>query len=271
MAKGSNLDKLSSIKSFIIDMDGVLYRGHEPVPGAKEFLKYLQEQGLPFILATNNSSLTPGQYVAKLAAMDIEVTEEHILTSGQATAMHLAQIAPPKAKIYVIGEEGLLSAVRDRDFVITDKEVDFVVVGLDSQLTYEKLKIATLSIRAGARFIGTNPDTTLPTELGLVPGNGAILAALESASGVSPLIIGKPHPILLRLAMEKLGATSDDTAIIGDRLETDIRGGTEVDLTTILVLTGISDRKELETSPFQPDLAFDDIGLLHQAWLGRRS
>jgi 4-nitrophenyl phosphatase len=261
-----NLVALRSIKNFIIDMDGVLYRGQQPLAGAQEFLSHLRRRGVPFILATNNSIRTPQQYVAKLRAMDIEVAEDHILTSAQATAMYLSRVAPPRAKVYLIGEEGLSSAVREQGFIVTDREVDFVVMGLDFDLTYEKLKIATLAIRAGASFIATNPDTTLPTEQGLIPGSGAILAALEAATGISPLVIGKPQAILLRLAMEKLGITPDGTAIIGDRLETDILGGKEVGLTTVLVLTGVSDREELETSPFQPDLVFDSIGRLYEAW-----
>lgn len=267
---GSNPDKLRSIKSFIIDMDGVLYRGQEPLAGSHEFLDYLQVQGIPFILATNNSTLTPGQYVAKLRAMDIQVTEQHILTSGQATAMYLSQVAPPSVKVYVIGEDGLFSAIKEQGFHIADEEVDFVVVGMDRRLTYEKLETAALAIRSGASFVGTNPDTTLPTERGLVPGNGATLAALEAATGISPVIIGKPQPILLRLAGQKLGASPDCTAIIGDRLETDVLGGKQVGLITVLVLTGISDRQELVTSPVQPDLVFGDIGSFYQGWRSQR-
>ncbi len=266
----SDLDKLRSIKSFIIDMDGVLYRGEESLPGAQEFLSHLREQGIPFILATNNSTRTPRQYVAKLKAMGIEVTEERILTSALATALYLCQVAPPRAKVYVVGEKGLVAAVKEQGFLITDEAVDFVVVGLDFQLTYEKLKIATLATRAGARLVGTNPDTTLPNEEGIVPGSGAILAALEAATGVSPLIIGKPEPILLRLAMEKLATTPHCTAIIGDRLETDILGGKEAGLTTVLVLSGISRREELKTSTFQPDLVFDDIDRFYQVWARQR-
>ncbi len=262
----SDMDKLRSIKSFIIDMDGVLYRGEESLPGAQEFLSHLKEQGVPCILATNNSTRTPRQYVAKLKSMGIEASEKHILTSALATAMYLSQVAPPRAKVYVIGEKGLVAAVKEQGFLITDEAVDFVVVGLDFQLTYGKLKIATLAIRAGASFVGTNPDTTLPTEEGIVPGTGAILSALEAATGVSPVIIGKPEPILLRLAIDKLGTTPDCTAIIGDRLETDILGGREAGLTTILVLSGISHREELKTSTFQPDLVFDDIDRFYQAW-----
>ncbi|MGB3903441.1 MAG: TIGR01457 family HAD-type hydrolase, partial [Anaerolineae bacterium] len=260
-----NLEKLKSIKSFIIDMDGVLYRGQQRLPGARQFLTHLQEQAIPFILATNNSTLTPTQYVAKLGAMDIEVTEDRILTSGQATALYLSQVAPPGARIYAIGEEGLILPLKEQGLHLAEEEVDYVVVGLDRELTYEKLEIATLAIRAGATFIGTNPDTTLPTEQGLVPGTGATLAALEAATGISPLTIGKPQLILLRLAMEKVGVTPEGTAIIGDRLETDILGGKEIGLTTILVLSGISQREELETSPYQPDLVFDSVGDVYEA------
>lgn len=269
--KDQDLDKLWSMKAFVIDMDGVLYIGQQRLPGARQFLSYLEEQDIPFILATNNSTLTPTQYVAKLRAMGIEVTEDRILTSGQATALYLSQVAPTRARIYAMGEAGLISPLREQGFHLTEEDVDYVVVGLDRQLTYEKLEIATLAIRAGATFIGTNPDTTLPTEQGLVPGTGATLAALEAATGASPLIIGKPKPILLRLAMGKMGLPSEGTAIIGDRLETDILAGREAGVITILVLTGISDRKELNTSPHQPDFVFDSIADFLDAWSTRRT
>jgi 4-nitrophenyl phosphatase len=261
-----DLERLSSIKALIIDMDGVLYTGQQRLPGARKFLACLQDEGVPFILATNNSTLTPQQYVAKLAGMGIEITEDRILTSGQATAQYLSRVAPPEASVYAIGEEGLISPLKEKGFEHADDEVDYVVVGLDRHLTYEKLEIATLAIRAGATFIGTNPDTTLPTEQGLVPGTGSTLAALEAATRVSPLIIGKPEPILLELAMEKMAVASERTAIIGDRLETDILGGKGAGLITILVLSGISDREELATSPYQPDFVFDSIGEFHEAW-----
>lgn len=264
-----DLEKLRAIKNLVIDMDGVLYRGQRRLRGAQGLLSHLHAEGVPFILATNNSTLTPRRYVAKLKAMDIQVTEDRILTSGQATALYLSQVAPPGARVYAIGEEGLISALKEQGFLLTDEDVDFVVVGMDRQLTYEKLKIAALAIRAGATFIGTNPDTTLPTEQGLLPGNGASLVALEAATDVSPLVIGKPQPTLLRLAMERMNAAPDTTAIIGDRLETDILGGKNADLTTILVLTGISMREELDVSPYQPDLVFEDIGHLLRAWRNR--
>ena len=265
-----DLNVLRRISSLIVDMDGVLYRGQESLPGAQEFLAYLGEAGAPFILATNNSTLTPGQYVAKLARLGMEVTEERILTSGQAAAQHIARLAPAGTRVYAIGEEGLFSALREQGFELTEREVQYVVVGLDRQLTWDKLRVAALAIRAGAAFLGTNPDTTLPTEEGLVPGNGANLAALEAATGVTPLIIGKPQATLLELAMEKMGVGTEGTAIIGDRLETDILAGKNAGLTTVLVLSGIATREELEHSSYRPNLVFEGIDRFYRAWREQR-
>lgn len=262
---------LRQISNLIVDMDGVLYRGQESLPGAREFLTYLVEERVPFILATNNSTLTPGQYVAKLSGLGMEVTEERVLTSGQASALHLARVAPPGSKVYAIGEDGLFSALRGQGFELTKRGVQYVVVGLDRQLTWDKLRVAALAIRAGATFVGTNPDTTLPTEEGLVPGTGANLAALEAATGVTPLIIGKPQPALLQLAMKKMGVTQDGTAIIGDRLETDILGGKHAGITTVLVLSGIATREELEDSTYHPDLVFEGIDQFFRAWRQQRT
>jgi 4-nitrophenyl phosphatase len=266
-----DLDKLKSITSLIVDMDGVLYRGQERLPGAREFLAYLVQEEVPFVLATNNSTLTPQQYIRKLAAMDIAVPQDRILTSGQASALYLAQLAGRGARVYAIGEDGLLAALGEQGFQFTEEEAQYVVVGLDRQVTWDRLRIATLTIRAGATFIGTNPDTTLPTEEGLVPGTGAILAALEAATDVSPLVIGKPQPTLLQLAMERMRVDRDRTAIVGDRLETDILGGKNAGITTVLVLGGITQRDELKDSPYQPDFVYDGIGSFLQAWRDVRS
>lgn len=265
-----DLGSLISMQNFIIDMDGVLFRGQERLPGASAFLTHLSAERTPFILATNNSTLTPEQYVAKLGAMDVKVTPDHILTSGQAAALYLSQTAPPEARIYAIGEDGLFAALEGQGFQPTEKDIEYVVVGMDRQLTWHKLRIAALAIRAGATFIGTNPDTTLPTEEGLVPGNGASLAALEVATGIAPLIIGKPQPTLLELAIEKMNVTKEGTAIIGDRLETDILGGKNAGIATVLVLSGITQPEELEDSPYQPDLAFNSIREFHESWREQR-
>jgi 4-nitrophenyl phosphatase len=266
-----DLTALKQIRNLIVDMDGVLCRGQESLPGAREFLTYLVEAGVPFILATNNSTLTPGQYVAKLAGLGMEVTEERILTSGQASAQHIARVAPAGTKVYAIGEEGLLSALREQGLELEERDAQYVVVGLDRQLTWDKLRVAALAIRAGAIFVGTNPDATLPTEEGLVPGNGANLAALEAATGVTPLIIGKPQTTLLELAMEKMGVSKEGTAMIGDRLETDILAGKNAGITTVLLLSGIATREELEDSPYRPDLIFESIGEFCRDWRAQRA
>lgn len=264
-----SFDKLRSIKGLLIDMDGVLYRGNEPISGGREFVALLRREGTPFLLLTNNSTRMPVQYVDKLARMGIEVGEGDILTSAQATALYLERIASPGAKVYLIGEEGLRAALRERGYVMAE-DADFVVVGMDTRFTYEKLKTASLLIRDGARFIGTNPDRTFPSEEGIIPGNGAILAALEAATGVAPTVVGKPEPAMFELALAKLGVREERTAIIGDRLETDVLGGHRSGLITVLVLSGIANRRELEDFHLKPDFVFEDIEHLHRAWAEAR-
>ncbi len=254
-----------TFKSLIIDLDGVLYRGDQAIVGAREFVALLQREGVPFLLLTNNSTRTPGQYVTKLAKMGIAIEESDVLTSAQASALYLERIAQPGARVYVIGEEGLRAALREK-YTIAEERTDFVVVGMDTGLTYEKLRVATLLIRSGARFIATNPDKTLPTEEGLVPGNGASLAALEAATGVAPSVVGKPEPAIFDLALARMGVGKEGAAVIGDRLETDILGGRRVGLITILVLSGATSRQGLESSSIKPDLVFEDVGQLYEVW-----
>jgi 4-nitrophenyl phosphatase len=263
----SNLQPLTpnSIESLIIDLDGVLYRGDEAIVGAREFVTLLQQEGVPFLLLTNNSTRTPGQYVAKLAKMGVIIEESDVLTSAQATALYLERIARPGARVYAIGEEGLRAALREK-YTIAEEGAAFVVVGMDSELTYEKLRIATLLIRSGASFIATNPDKTLPTEEGLIPGNGAIIAALEAATGVVPFVVGKPEPAIFDLALTRMGVGKEGAAVIGDRLETDILGGRRANLITILVLSGVTSQQELEKSTIKPDLVFEDVRQLYEVW-----
>jgi 4-nitrophenyl phosphatase len=260
-------DKLRPIENLIIDMDGVLYRGDEAIPGVKEFFAFLRERPIGFILATNNSTRSARQYVDKLARMGVEVVLSEILTSSQATAMYLETLAPPGTKVYVIGEEGLETAVREKGYIVDGDSAEFVVVGMDRRLTYGKLKVATLLIRKGARFIGSNPDKTLPTEEGFIPGAGAMLAALEASTGAAPTIVGKPERTIFELALAKLGSGKKDTAIVGDRLETDVLGGYNAGLMTILVLSGATNRQDVGSAPVKPDLVFEDIQHLHKAWL----
>ncbi|MDP2904449.1 MAG: HAD-IIA family hydrolase [Methylovulum sp.] len=265
------MEPFSNIRALIIDMDGVLWHGDQPIPGLTDFFQTLRDQQRSFILATNNASLTPEQYVIKLAKMGVTVTQNEILTSGIATALYLSEHEDPATtRVFVIGEDGAKQPLIERGFTLTDlyevngsktpsKGADIVVCGKDQTLTWDKLATATLNIRAGAKFIGTNADTTLPTEHGITHGNGAILAALQVATGVTPTIIGKPEPIIYQQAMALLDTDTSETIAIGDRLETDILGAVRTGIRSIMVLTGVSTEDDLKLSDYQPTWVMPDI------------
>jgi len=262
------MQRLVSIRNLIIDMDGVLYREADPMPGLVNFVVFLRERDIRFVLATNNSTRTPAQYVEKMARMGVRITPDDLITSAQATAVYLREIATPGTPVYAIGQDGLTAALQEAGFVLEGQRAEFVVAGMDMDVTYEKLKTATHIIRQGATFIGTNPDTTLPTPEGFAPGTGAILAAIQAATGVAPVIIGKPEPVMYQQAMARLGATSAGTAALGDRLETDILAAQRTGLLSLLVLSGVTDRPLLAGSAIQPDLVFEDIADLREKWAG---
>ncbi len=224
-----------------------------------EFFRALEELDIRFSLLTNNSTLTTSQFVAKVRGMGVPATEAEVLTSAEATAAYLARLARPGAGVYVIGETGLREAVRARGFDLEAAEPDYVVVGMDRQLTYEKLRKACIAVAKGAGFIGSNPDVTLPTEEGLIPGCGALLAAIRACTGVEPVVIGKPETRMLDLSMQRMGVRSDVTAMVGDRLDTDIVAGQAAGVMTLLVLTGISTQEEIATCPVKPDQVFADL------------
>ncbi len=257
---------LPAVRSLMIDMDGVLWRGDEPIAGLKRFFAFLAEQSISYVLATNNASKLPEQYTAKLAGFGVEVEQQRILTSAHAAAAYLTDIAPPGTRVYMIGEEGLEGPLEERGFVIAEDGASYVVVGWDRHLSWTKLATAALLINAGAGFVGTNPDTSFPTERGSVPGNGAQLAALEAATGVAPTIIGKPGARMFEQALRRLGSTVEETAVLGDRLDTDIEGGKRAGLATILVLSGISGESDLADSSTCPDLVCADIAELTSKW-----
>ncbi len=250
---------ISDLRTILFDMDGVLYLGDSPLPGVQATFDYLESTGRTFCLITNNSTMTPGQYVEKLARMGVTVAEDRILTSGVATARYLARREPDGAPVYVIGERGLLEALQAHGFRLDDRAPRYICVGLDRGLTYEKLKIATLAIRAGARFIAANPDTTLPTEEGLVPGNGATLAAIQTATDVEPLVVGKPSAAIVDLAVEMLGAEKSTTAIIGDRLDTDVLAGQRAGIGRILILTGVHQPSDIPDFEGKPNWIVSDL------------
>lgn len=253
------------IQALIIDMDGVLWEGNQPLPGLKDFFHLLRQKQLPFVLATNNASLTQAQYVEKLKKMGIEVTPNEILTSSMATAHFLSEQTDVSNKTaFVIGEEGLRQPLKQAGFTLVDtfnkqSPVDYVISGLDRNLNWEKLAHASLYLHHGAQFIATNGDTTLPTENGPVLGNGAIIASLEAASHVSPTIIGKPEPIMYQQIISKLGVKAESTIAIGDRLNTDILGAVNAGIHSILVLTGISQPHDLNKVDYQPTWVLPDL------------
>jgi 4-nitrophenyl phosphatase len=255
---------LTGIAHLIIDMDGVLYRGDQPLPGLRELFGFLRQRPIPFVLATNNSTRTPQEVVHKLALMGAEVFQTEVLTSGQATARALASDYPPGTRVHVFGMPALRDAMLTEGFVLADENAEVVVASMDRDVTYEKLKRATLLIRGGARFIATNRDPTYPSEEGMIPGTGSMIAALEAASGVEATAIGKPEPIMFQLAVTHMGARAETTATIGDRLDTDILGGQRAGLITICVLSGSATRAEAEA--FGPDFIFEDISHLLAAW-----
>jgi 4-nitrophenyl phosphatase len=259
---------LRNLRAFIVDMDGVLWEGDRPMPGLAEFFQTLRERNLRFVLATNNASKTPEQYVSKLAQRGVAVSRDEILTSAQAAALYLRQHSANGARVFAIGEDGVTQALAEQGFTLAglyEADAQYVVCGMDRGLTWDKLATATLNLRAGAGFIGTNPDTTLPTEHGITHGNGAILAALQTASGVAPTIIGKPEPIMYQLALARLGADLGTTAAIGDRVETDILGAVRAGIRSILVLSGVSTRAQLAGLDYQPTWVMQDIREITQA------
>ncbi len=258
------MPSLADVKHLIIDMDGVLYHGDRAMPMLCEFFAFLRERPIPFILATNNSTRTPEEYAQKLERMGVTVSPSEILVSGQATARFLARQYPRGTRVHVFGMSALRRAMVDEGFVLADQDVELVVASQDREVTYEKLKRASLLIRGGARFIATNLDPTVPTEEGLLPGTGVMIAALQTASGVTPTAIGKPEPTMYCLAMEQMGARPETTAAIGDRADTDILGGKRAGLTTICVLSGSSDRADAER--YSADFIFRDIAELLETW-----
>ncbi len=258
------MQSLSKITHLIIDMDGVLYLGDKPMRNLCEFFTFLRERPIPFILATNNSTRTPQEYVDKLTGMGVTVSPDEILVSGQATARFLAREYPHGTRVHVFGMPALKQAMTDEGFILADEDVQLVVASMDREVTFEKLKRATLLIRGGARFIATNLDPTNPSEEGLIPGTGAMIVALEAASETKAQAIGKPEPTMYQLAMEMMGARPETTAAIGDRVDTDILGGKRAGLTTICVLSGSSDRTEAEA--IETDMIFDDIAHLLETW-----
>ncbi|MBN1966981.1 MAG: HAD-IIA family hydrolase [Anaerolineae bacterium] len=261
---------LASLRAVVMDMDGVLWRGEEPLPGLSTFFDFLAAESIPFALATNNSTKSVAAYVQKLARFGLAVRPECIVTSAVATADYLRAQYPAGTRVHVVGGAGLYELITEAGFTPVMTDADVVVVGLDPDITYEKLRRATHQIRGGAAFIGTNGDRTFPLPDGIGPGAGSILAALEASTDRSPRIIGKPEPIMFEMALARLDVTAEQTLMIGDRLETDILGGQCAGLWTALVWTGVTTPEVLAASDIMPHTAFDDLNALREAWQAAR-
>jgi 4-nitrophenyl phosphatase len=230
----------SNIKAIILDMDGVLWRDNEPIGDLPAIFSEIDRRGWHVTLATNNATRTISQYVVKLSNFGVQIQPEKIINSAHAAAIYLRKLFPGGGNVYCVGESALSDTLLEEGFKISTDDVVAVVAAMDRQLTYQKLLQATLLIRSGAKFIATNPDRTFPTPAGLVPGTGATLAALEAASEVSPVVVGKPAPEMYQIAMQRMGSSPENTLVVGDRLETDIAGAQNIGCRTALVLSGVT-------------------------------
>lgn len=247
---------------FLIDMDGVLYRGPALLPGAADFVRQLRDRDVPFRFLTNNSQRTRRDVAAKLARLGIEVEEEHVFTSAMATARFLAQ-QKPGGTAYVIGEGGLLTALHQHGYAVVDHDPDYVVVGEGRTFNLEMVEAAVRMILKGAKLIATNLDPNCPTENGLRPGCGAMVAMLETATGGKAFSVGKPSPVMMRAARKELGLATDETTMVGDTMETDILGGVQLGFHTVLVLSGGTTADDLPKYAYRPEVVVENLAELN--------
>jgi 4-nitrophenyl phosphatase len=245
-------------KGYLIDLDGTMYRGKERIEAASDFVKKLNEKDIPYLFVTNNSSRTPAQVAEKLVSFDIPATEQQVFTTSQATANFIYE-RNSHASVYVIGEEGLQQALKKKGFTFEEDHPDFVVIGIDRSINYEKLAKACLAVRKGATFISTNGDIALPTERGLLPGNGALTSVISVSTQVQPIFIGKPEKIIMEQALKVLGIPKEETLMVGDNYDTDIKAGMNTGIDTLLVHTGVTTREHLKKFDQLPTYSVDSL------------
>jgi NagD protein len=244
--------------TWLMDMDGVLVKGSQPIHGADAFIARLRAAGKPFLILTNNSLYTPRDLQARLATFGLHVSVGELFTSAMATAQFLHRQAPG-GSAYVIGEAGLTTALHDVGYILTDTAPDYVVLGETLSYSFVRLTQAIRLIRAGARFIATNPDPTGPGDGGIVPATGAVAALIHEATGMKPYYVGKPNPLMIRSALRALGGHSETSVMIGDRMDTDIVAGTEAGMETTLVLTGVTSREMVDRFPYRPTRIVESV------------
>lgn len=264
-------DKRTYHKSFILDMDGVVYTGSKLIPGAVDFVSRLKQRNFRFLFLTNNSYYTPKQLKGRLSKMGINVTEDCFYTSAMATASFLKTQKPVDCSAYVIGGQGIIEEFEKHEITVTSENPDYVVLAETEEYDYKKIIEATHLIREGAKFIATNSDLTGPSRRGPVPACGALVAPIEKVTGIAPYFLGKPNPAIMFWARKKMGVHSANCFMIGDRMDTDIIGGLESGMTTCLVLTGVTTRDDMSLFPYQPDYIFNNLGEIDpDAILSRR-
>ena len=246
-------------KGFLCDMDGVIYHGNHILPGAAEFIHWLQDTHKEYLFLTNNSGMTPKELRQKLARMGLEVPEEHFYTSALATAAFLADQAPG-CSVYALGEAGLLNALYDAGITMNDVNPDYVVVGEGRSYSLDTLTKATNLVMQGAKLIGANSDVSGPIENGIAPACRALVAPIEMATGQSAYFVGKPNPLMMRTGLRILGVHSEEAVMVGDRMDTDMVAGIETGLDTVLVLSGVTRREDIAKFPYRPRLVLDGVG-----------
>ena len=250
---------LTKKKGFICDMDGVIYHGNRILPGVREFVEWLKNENKNFLFLTNSSERSPKELQQKLARMGLEVGEEHFYTSALATAEFLAH-QKPNCSAYVIGEPGLINALYEKGISMNDVNPDYVVVGETRNYNYESILRAVRLINNGAKLIGTNPDMTGPSEQGIIPACKALVAPIELATGAVAYYLGKPNPLMMRTGIKLLGVSTEDTLIVGDRMDTDIIAGVESEIETVLVLSGVTDTRIMQKFPYRPTYIYNGVG-----------
>jgi len=248
-----------TVKNYLTDMDGVLVSGSTMIPGADAFIGRLKEREIEFLVLTNNPVYTPGDLAHRLRTLGLDVPAERIFTSAMATARFL-QAQKPDGTAFVIGESGLTEAIHGVGYIITDIDPDYVVLGETHTYNLGRITKAIRLIAAGARFIATNPDPSGPSDEGIVPACGAMAALIEAASGKSPFYVGKPNPLMMRTALNYLDVHSEETVMIGDRMDTDIVAGVESGMDTVLVLSGVTEREDVGRYPYQPTRIVESVG-----------
>jgi NagD protein len=255
---GQIIKNIKEKAGFIIDMDGVIYHGNKLLPGVIEFLAWLENTGKKYLFLTNASERTPKELHEKLKRLGISVGEDHFYTSALATAAFLAS-QKPNGSAYIIGDAGLIHALYSVGYTINNVNPDYVVVGDTHGYNFEKIELAVNLVLKGARLIGTNPDVSGPVENGITPSTKALIAPIEIATGKKAYFVGKPNPLMMRIALRKLGIKREEAIVIGDRMDTDIRCGLESEIDTLLVLSGITDRADIDKFPYRPQYVLNGI------------